>query len=999
MKTKSKSSSFSSGFKISKLLSLSILFLYVMLRPVPHTAHRDLDNPRHLSTIISKFSLLTSKNHHFNSKSKFSIFDQKFPSKASNISNFKYFSILLLLSGNIELNPGPRTPKFPCGVCRKACTWKQQAVACDECDTWYHKQCLTMDTQIYNNLNNVSWYCCACGLPNFSSGLFNSTTFNLADYSLNSFYPLSPEYTPPNSNPLPQTPRSKPVPLSASTPKDPPKGSIKHPTRGIKTLVINFQSLWNKKVELSNLASDTKSDIIIGTETWLVSPEEDEENGHKNSELLLEDYDIFRRDRPTRGGGVLIAVKKDLCCEEISSSKETEAIFCKINIKNSRPLVIGSVYRAPDLDLELCRKLSAEIYNTFNKSQGSIFWLGGDFNLPDINWKNQDIQSNRYPHQINELFLEMSQDLGLQQLVDFPTRGTSILDLFFTNKPDLVNECRLLSGLGDHEAVSIKNSLFLKRKKPTKRKILLWNRADVNKMKEKTHAFRTTFLDTFSADSDVNEMWDYIKKEIFSIIEKHVPSKFSSTKTHQPWINTETKRLIRQKNRWLHKAKTLNSENVWKTYRKIKRVTQRTCRQTHENYLRNLFENDKSNKKLWSYIKSRKQQNVGIPEIKDVSNVPTSDPVKKANLIRQQFDSVFSNPEPPIQAFFEEEDRLPTIEPIIVNPLGIKKLLKNLNPNKAIGPDNIPGQFLKLFADDLADILSVLFQASLDQGILPTDWKVANIVPLFKKGNKSLPENYRPISLTCLTCKILEHVVFSSVMSHFEKYNVLDDAQHGFRKKRSTISQLVITVNDFASTLRDQKQTDAILLDFSKAFDKVDHEGLLSKLDHLGINGPLLKWARSFLVGREQRVVVEGMESTPSKVLSGVPQGTVLGPLFFLIYINDISKGLSEGTKIRLFADDSLLYRTIESPSDAAILQKDLNTLQLWEKKWKMEFHPGKCQLLRITNKNEPIKPTYFIHDTPISETDSAKYLGVVIDNKLKWTKQYSNLIKKVVVL
>ena len=171
-------------------------------------------------------------------------------------------------------------------------------------------------------------------------------------------------------------------------------------------------------------------------------------------------------------------------------------------------------------------------------------------------------------------------------------------------------------------------------------------------------------------------------------------------------------------------------------------------------------------------------------------------------------------------------------------------------------------------------------------------------------------------------------------MAHFEKYNVLDNAQHGFRKKRSTTSQLIITVNDFASTLRDQKQTDAILLDFSKAFDKVDHEGLLLKLHHIGISGPLLNWAGSFLVGREQRVVVEGMESAPSKVLSGVPQGTVLGPLFFLIYINDISKGLSKGTKIRLFADDSLLYRTIETPSDSAILQKDLDTLQLEEKKW-----------------------------------------------------------------
>ena len=141
----------------------------------------------------------------------------------------------------------------------------------------------------------------------------------------------------------------------------------------------------------------------------------------------------------------------------------------------------------------------------------------------------------------------MSQDLGLQQIVDFPTRGTSLLDIFFSNKPDLVNSCKLLSGLGDHEAVSIKNSLFIKKKKPTKRKILLWNRADVNKIKEKTHTFRTTFLNKFSTNSNVDEMWDYIKKEIFSIIDKYVPSKISSSKTHQPWINTETKKLIRKK--------------------------------------------------------------------------------------------------------------------------------------------------------------------------------------------------------------------------------------------------------------------------------------------------------------------------------------------------------------------------------------------------------------------------------------------------------------------
>ena len=169
------------------------------------------------------------------------------------------------------------------------------------------------------------------------------------------------------------------------------------------------------------------------------------------------------------------------------------------------------------------------------------------------------------------------------------------------------------------------------------------------------------------------------------------------------------------------------------------------------------------------------------------------------------------------------------------------------------------------------------------------------------------------------------------------------------------VSQLITTLDDFANTLKNQQQTDAILLDFSKAFDKVDHSGLLSKLELYGIRGPLLEWTSSFLVGRKQSVIVDGQTSPPSNVLSGVPQGTVLGPLFFLVYINDISRGLSKGTTIRLFADDSLLYRPIKSLKDCEILQHDLNTLQNWEKLWKMEFHPGKCNLLQITNKKKTL--------------------------------------------
>ena len=202
-------------------------------------------------------------------------------------------------------------------------------------------------------------------------------------------------------------------------------------------------------------------------------------------------------------------------------------------------------------------------------------------------------------------------------------------------------------------------------------------------------------------------------------------------------------------------------------------------------------------------------------------------------------------------------------------------------------------------------------------------------------------------------------------------------------------------MHDFAQCLNNKQQIDSVLLDFSKAFDKVDHHGLVLKLKHCGINNNILKWISSFLNGRTQTVLVEGCQSSAQPVMSGVPQGTVLGPLLFLIYINDIDQDLSPGTKIRLFAYDSLLYRTINDLNDTQILQKDLHTLQKWESTWKMEFHPQKCQVLRITNKSNIIKNTYKIHDFPLEETNSAKYLGIVIDSKLTWKEHITSTSKK----
>ena len=296
-------------------------------------------------------------------------------------------------------------------------------------------------------------------------------------------------------------------------------------------------------------------------------------------------------------------------------------------------------------------------------------------------------------------------------------------------------------------------------------------------------------------------------------------------------------------------------------------------------------------------------------------------------------------------------------------------------------------------AKELAPILKILFQLSLDEGTVPQEWREAWVTPIFKKGDKNQAANYRPVSLTSIVSKVLEHVIYSSIMKHLEQFNILSDAQHGFRKQRSCETQLIVTVHDIAKSLAAGEQVDAILLDFSKAFDKVPHQRLISKLRYYGIQGSTLNWIAAYLAGRTQQVAVEGVLSSPAPVTSGVPQGTVLGPLLFLLFINDMPDAV-KNSKVRLFADDSLLYRSIKTKGDQALLQRDLDALAEWEKSWQMSFNPSKCNTIHIFHgKGKSPNPfNYKLHSQIIESVPSSKYLGVTISEKLTWSEHISNV-------
>ena len=306
-----------------------------------------------------------------------------------------------------------------------------------------------------------------------------------------------------------------------------------------------------------------------------------------------------------------------------------------------------------------------------------------------------------------------------------------------------------------------------------------------------------------------------------------------------------------------------------------------------------------------------------------------------------------------------------------------------------MGPDEIHGKLLYEIRNEISKPLAHLFNLSISLGIVPQDWKDANVIPLFKKGSRHQAQNYRPVSLTSIIGKLVENIIKVKLMSHLEQYNLINESQHGFLSGRSCLTNLLEFLENATSEVDSGNPVDLVYLDFSKAFDKVSHVRLVKKLRAHGIGGAVLEWIKEWLQHRRQRFFVDGEVSEWANVTSGVPQGSVLGPICFLVYINDLEEGLA--SKLGKFADDSKIIKSVPSDNDSKIVEDDLAKLEKWAEDWQMQFNVDKCSVIHV-GKNNPCSE-YTLCNKVLKCSDKESDLGVLVDKTLKFSEQSNRAV------
>ena len=553
------------------------------------------------------------------------------------------------------------------------------------------------------------------------------------------------------------------------------------------------------------------------------------------------------------------------------------------------------------------------------------------------------------------------------QLVNFPTRGKNTPDLILTNIPDKIQK---IAGFDDvleidHKLINLEINLKIQRKPQVERHVYDFAKSDWSSLKV---LLSNSHWDFCFVPENIDETLTNWCCMFLSAVDKYIPKHRIKCTHNHPWIDKELLNLIEGKDMQGRKLKKLSSPYDLDKYKNLRRLTKQLIKQKKKQYNINLTESLYENpRRFWSVVKHSTKNRKDVNFLKTEKSY-TTDNVEIANILNTFFHSVF-NPKD-MKSFTTSPLTLTSttgeLSGIQLTELQVVGVLRNVNSQKVCGPDNIPNRLLIELADVIAPSLCELFNMSLALGVVPLQWKMANITPVHKCEDPTLATNYRSISLLCTLSKVLERCVYSHSYQHLEQH--MHHMQHGFIRGKSTMTQLLEVYHKILESISSGYEVDAIYLDFSKAFDKVPHHLLLKKLETLGITGSLLSWFESCLTDRQQRAVIHGVCSDWLPVTSGVPQGSILGPLLFLVYCNDIPTCIEEYPTLALFADASKLYRTLSSPTSSASLQHDLCNIIRWTTNNQMELNTVKCKALHISRKRSPTHTQYVINENIVEQ-------------------------------
>jgi hypothetical protein len=791
---------------------------------------------------------------------------------------------------------------------------------------------------------------------------------------------------------------------------------------GLSMFHSNINSMNANFDELKSLfqMSNHKFSIIAVSETYFKCTPPDY--------FQLPGYQFVYRNRvDKRKGGVGIyasnkikyKIRSDL---NAISTSSFESFYIEVEMEKGKNIIVGVIYKPPENSIDSFNTDFDHILKTISR-ENKISYLLGDYNI-DLLKESSDRQTSD--------FINIIYSSSFYPTVNKPTRITrtsaTIIDNIITNSTANHQSGIFIADISDHLPVFVNTDIKLdgnnhntsnKTKPEPKRQ---FTEDNINLLRKRLSTVNWTQVLNCETD-DVNTMYNNFTNKFTNLYDECIPiKKINRRKKNQesksPWITKGLLKSINHKNK-LYKSflkhRTAVKQEIYKTYRnKLNSLIRKAKRSYFTNKLNNYKNNMRSTWKVLKNILNKNKTSNYATRFRDNNNKVYTDPIDITN----GFNDFFVNIGPSLA---KSINSIPGIDystylsmskikhngSMLLSPITefeILKLINGLDSNKSPGHDGLGSFLIKKVAQTILKPLEIIFNESISTGIVPGSFKVAKVIPLYKKDDSELFSNYRPVSVLPILSKVLERLVFNRCMSYLDHHNILYKRQYGFRKNHSTYMAVIDLVNKITDAVNNDNFTAGVFLDLSKAFDTIDHSILLDKLYHYGFRGLSYQWFEDYLTNRKQFVYYNGVSSEKKNIICGVPQGSILGPLLFILYVNDIHL-VANSIDVISFADDTnLFYSHDQFDVIENVLNNELSNVNQWFQVNKLSVNVQKTNYMLLgTVKNT--KSEYHLQlyldsginserKTALEKVSSTKFLGLQIDQNITWKEHIDNIVK-----